>query len=264
MTRPHSGMSLATLTLASSVVALVAVAWAGPAGAQNEPSAESGPSAQQVLEAADRILAPARYTAEITMVARRPDGTSREYAYKVAKSDDDKLLLTFTAPSTLSGHAALRRGSELWRYVPSLKRAMRVSGRSDFESGDFRNADVLRLNLARDYAPKGMKREGDTLVLDLVATSDEAAYDAMRLTVSAKDFMPLKEELFASSGKLLRVLECSSPKDFTSPNGTHRAPSVLKMTNAVAQGRSTEMTIVSLSLEKELPASLFSVESMGR
>jgi outer membrane lipoprotein-sorting protein len=222
------------------------------------------PTAQAVLEAADRILAPARYSADIKMVAKRPDGTAREYAYRVSKSDDDKLLLTFTAPSTLSGHSALRRGSELWRYVPSLKRAMRVSGRSDFESGDFRNADVLRLNLARDYKPKAMTREGDNFVLDLIATNDEAAYDAMKLTVRASDNMPLKEELYASSGKLLRILECSEPKDFPSKNGTHRAPSVLKMTNAVAQGRSTEMTIVSLSLEKELPASLFQVESMGR
>lgn len=228
-----------------------------------EPNEPNEPTARAVLDAADRILAPERYTAQIKMTARRPDGSVRDYSYNVAKSGNDLLRLTFTGPKTLSGHAALRRGAELWRYVPSLKRAMRVSGRADFESGDFRNADVLRLQLARDYEPQSMKRVGDTFVLSLKATTADAAYDAMTLTVRADDFMPLKEELYASSGKLLRVLDCLEPRVFESAGRKHRAPSVFKMTNMVAQGRSTEMVIVSLSLADSLPDSLFAVEALG-
>ncbi|MCC7108079.1 MAG: outer membrane lipoprotein-sorting protein [Deltaproteobacteria bacterium] len=218
------------------------------------------PTGEEVLARVDQILSPEHYTAEIRMTARRPGGETREYTYSVAKSGDDNLKLSFTGPATLSGHAALRRSSELWRYVPSLKRAMRISSRADFESGDFRNADVLRLRLARDYAVKGMRTEGALLVLDLVAKSEDAGYDAMTLWVQAADFLPVKEELYGASGKLLRVLECSAPKDF---NG-HIAPSMLKMSNRVAVGRTTDMEIVTLKREQRMPESTFAVEALGR
>lgn len=218
------------------------------------------PSGDDVLAKVDQILSPEHYSAEIRMKAHRPGGETREYAYRVAKSGDDDLKVTFTAPATLTGHAALRRGSELWRYLPSLKRAMRISSRADFESGDFRNADVLRLRLAHDYQVRTMREDGDRLVLDLVAKTDDAGYDAMTLTVQAADFMPLREELYGASGKLLRVLECGAPKDF----GGHKAPSVLKMTNRVAVGRTTDVEIVSLKLEQRMPESTFAVEALGR
>lgn len=218
------------------------------------------PTGEEVLAKVDQILSPEHYSAEIRMTARRPGGETREYAYKVAKSGDDNLKLSFTAPATLSGHAALRRGSELWRYVPSLKRAMRISSRADFESGDFRNADVLRLRLARDYQVKAMRAEGELLILDLVAKTEDAGYDAMTLSVQAKDYMPVREDLYGASGKLLRVLECSAPKDFHG----HRAPSLLKMTNMVARGRTTDMEIVSLQREERMPESTFAVEALGR
>lgn len=215
---------------------------------------------EEVLAKVDQILSPEHYRAEIHMTARRPGGETREYVYQVAKSGDDNLKLLFTAPATLAGHAALRRGSELWRYVPSLKRAMRISSRADFESGDFRNADVLRLRLARDYLVKAMRADGELLVLDLVAKTEDAGYDAMTLWVRAGDYMPVKEELYGASGKLLRVLECTAPKDFHG----HLAPSVLKMTNMVARGRTTDMEIVSLKREERMPESTFAVEALGR
>lgn len=222
--------------------------------------AAAAPTAEEVLTRVDAILSPEHYRAEIRMTARRPGGEVREYTYTVAKSGDDNLKLSFTAPATMAGHAALRRGSELWRYVPSLKRAMRISSRADFESGDFRNADVLRLRLARDYQAKALRTEGELLVLELVARTDDAGYDAMTLWVQAKDFMPVKEELYGASGKLLRVLECSNPKDFSG----HRAPSLLKMTNMVARGRTTDMEIVTLKREERMPDSTFAVEALGR
>ena len=70
----------------------------------------------------------------------------------------------------------------------------------------------------------------------------------------------MKEELYGASGKLLRVLECSAPKDF---NG-HIAPSMLKMSNRVAVGRTTDMEIVTLKREQRMPESTFAVEALGR
>jgi outer membrane lipoprotein-sorting protein len=228
--------------------------------ADGAAAAVAAPSADTVLRAVDAILAPERYSAVIAMHATRPDGTTNAYSYRVLKSGPDLLLLNFDKPSLLSGHAVLRRGDDLYRYIPSLKRAMRISGRADFESGDFRNADVLRVHLARDYRATSMTVDGDALLLDLTATTNEAAYDRIRLWVSRADFMPLREELYAASGKLLRSLTCSNVKDF----GKHRAPSQYTMVNQVSLGRSTVMTLQSFTIEAAIPDARFSVETMGR
>jgi outer membrane lipoprotein-sorting protein len=230
------------------------------AGAASGMGARPDTSADEVLAVVDRILAPDQYTATIDMVATRPNGVRNQYAYRVYKSGPDLLLLTFDQPAVLAGHSVLRRADDMHRYIPSLKRAMRVSSRSDFESGDFRNADVLRMHLARDYRATSMVVEGEQLVLDLSAHTPEAGYDRIKLWVAKQDFMPLREELFSSSRKLLRTLELTDVRDF----GGHRAPSTFVMRNEVAQGRSTRMTVKSLRIEKSIPESRFSIESMGR
>lgn len=225
------------------------------------PARAEDANARKILNAADAILAPDIYEAEVEMVAYRPDGSKREYGYRVYKSGYDKLLLTFDKPRTLDGHSALRRDDALWRYIPSLKRAMRISSRSDFEGGDFRNADVLRVNLARDYAVTGMKPDKDLLVLDLKAKTPEAAYERIKLWVRKKDNMPIRQELYAASGKLLRSLQTKDPKDLGSG---HVAPSVFEMTNEVAKGRKTIMTVKKLVKKDSIPESRFRKQTMGR
>src|SRR5439155_25677972 len=121
----------------------------------------------------------------------------------------------------------------LFRYLPSLKRSIRVAARDDFESGDFRQADVLRVDLKSDYKIVEMKSDGDARVLQLVAATPNAAYDKVTFRVRASDSIPMREEFFTTAGKKLRTLELSDATDF----GGHTRPATLKMTNEITQGR---------------------------
>jgi len=236
--------------LALSVVLLIAL-----------PSLVSAsPSAEDVLAKANAIVAPEAYKATIEMVALRKDGTTKTYLFTTAKQGTDKIRLTFEAPKTLSGHEILRLGDDLWRYVPSLKRSMRIASRDDFEAGDFRNADVLRVDLVRDYKITSMKEDDSTWILDLSASTKQAGYDRIVYTVRKADYMPLQQEFYASSGKQLRTLTFSSPTLF----GKHTRPSKVKMVNELAKGQYTEMTIQSFDVVDSIPSRIFQRESLGR
>lgn len=223
-------------------------------------AAHASPTAAEVLAKASAIVAPNAYKASVGMVANRKDGTKKTYAFKTAKQGSDKLRLTFAEPKTLAGHEILRLGDDLWRYVPSLKRSMRIASRDDFEAGDFRNADVLRVDIVRDYKVSSMKEVGANYVLDLAAATKQAGYDRVLYTIRKADFMPLSQEFFASSGKKLRSLTFSDAKKY----GSHTRPSKVKMVNELAKGQFTEMTINAFEVVGSIPDKTFRKESLGR
>lgn len=218
------------------------------------------PSPREVLATVEGIVAPPAYEARIEMVAHRPGGDEKRYVYRVWKKGDDRLRLDFDEPRVLSGHSALRRGDDLFRYIPSLRRSMRISAREDFEGGDFRNADILRVNLSRDYSVTRMQREDDQYVLDLEARSREASYDRVRLWVRARDLMPVQQHFFTRSGRLLRTLSYGEPRRY----GDHVRPSRLVMRNAVTRGSYTVLRLLSFDVVDDIRESRFRVDSLGR
>jgi len=243
-------MTMRNLTLAVTLVlALPSPVWASP-------------TADEILAKATAIVAPEAYRATVQMVALRKDGTTKNYLFKTAKQGPDRIRLTFEEPKTLSGHEILRIDDDLWRYVPSLKRSMRIASRDDFEAGDFRNADVLRVDIVRDYKVTSMQEDDSKTnwILDLSATTKQAGYDRIVYTIRESDFMPLQQEFYAFSGKKLRTLTYSDPATF----GKHVRPAKLKMVNELAKGQVTEMTVQSFEVVDSIPPKTFQRESLGR
>jgi len=246
-------MTMRNLTITTLAATLIGVL-ARPA------PADSAPTPDEVLAKANAVVAPEVYRATVQMVASRKDGTSKTYVFKTAKQGADKLRLSFDEPKTLAGHEILRLGDDLWRYVPSLKRSMRVASRDDFEAGDFRNADVLRVDLVRDYKITAMTQDDAHWILDLGASTKQAGYDRIVFTVRKPDAMPLTQEFYASSGKKLRSLTFSNPTAF----GKHIRPSKVTMVNELTKGQSSEMTIQGFEVVDAIPAKTFQRESLGR
>jgi len=243
--------------LCGALASGAAPVWSNPISSPAQPATTNGDT---VLAKANAIVAPTAYRATVQMVAQRKDGSAKTYVFKTAKQGGDKLRLSFDEPKTLAGHELLRLGDDLWRYVPSLKRSMRIASRDDFEAGDFRNADVLRVDLARDYKVSAITDIGESWRLELTAATPQAGYDRILYTVRKSDFMPLQQEFFASSGKKLRSLTFSAPASF----GGHIRPSKVMMVNELTKGQSTEMTIQSFEVVDAIPDKTFQRESLGR
>ncbi len=218
----------------------------------------------------DAVMAPLGYEAKVTMTAWREDGSSRTYAMTVQKSGDDKVRVSFSAPKSAVGQEMLRQGENLWVYMPSLKRAVRLASRESFMGGDFNNADVLRVHWQTDYnatvstasspgAPEA------TVELELKAKVPDASWDTIRLWMtneSASSSMPVKAEFYAASGKLLRTLEFKDVKAFGKDPSSAR-PSRLLMQNALVPTRKSEMSWQSIDAGA-IADKRFTLDDLGR
>jgi outer membrane lipoprotein-sorting protein len=223
-------------------------------------SLAASPSADEILARADAILAPDRFESDATMTTVRANGDQRAFTMHVFKSGDDMHRIRFLTPADDKGSEVLRNGDEMWNYLPNLKRALKISGKQEFHGGDFSNADVLRSNLAKDYTPTLTKTTADEYELSLKAKNDQVAYDSIKYWLSKKDNMPLRQEFYTSSGKLVRKLEFQDVKTF----GKLTRPSKLMMYNMLNQARHSEMVITDFQVKPQLNDGLFKLASLGR
>jgi negative regulator of sigma E activity len=97
-------------------------------------------------------------------------------------------------------------------------------------------------------------------VVELTATVDDVAYHKMRLWVDKERWVPLKEELFAKSGKLLKKLELM---DVTSINGRW-FPRRMIFKDMLKTGKGTELIIEEIEFDREIPEYIFSKASLRK
>ena len=246
-------------------VALVLACVAG-LGATRASAANPAEDAGTYLKRFDAVMSPQFFEADMRMVAHREDGSTRTYKMRVQKAGTEKFRSSFLEPSSAKGQEMLRNGDNMWLYMPNLKRAVRVASRDSFMGGDFNNADVLRVNYEADYtATLGTSEDPKLVMLELKAKGPQVAYDVIKLWMTTeKDSQPVRSELYASSGKLLRTVEFSEVKDFGSGKGTWRRPAKVVMKNALVPARFSEMFWDSASVKDEISSQRFVLDDLGR
>ncbi len=226
------------------------------------PALAAEPSAEDILKKYDSIMGPVSYEAETAMTATREDGTTRTYAMRMMKKDDDKFRIWFNEPASVKGQEILRLGDNSWVYIPNLKRATRIANRDNFQGGDFNNADVLRVNYTKDYtATLGKSDVPDTYLVELKAKNAETAYDAIKLWVRAGDFQPVKGQYFGTSGQMIRSAAFTDYKEL---DKGYTRPTRIVMQNELVKARKSEMKMKSLKLNVDVPVQRFTQADLGK
>lgn len=219
------------------------------------------PTADELLKRYDQVMSPKTFDGLLLMVAHRQDDTTRTYKFRALKSEDDKIRTWFYEPAAAKGQEMLRVGDNMWVYMPNLKRALRLASRDSFQGGDFNNGDVLRVNYVADYAAKLLSSEDNKeWLLDLTAKTKEAAYDHIKLWMTKDRQQPTRAEYYAASGKLLRSAKFEDVKNFHG----HERPAHITMRNELATKRYSEMTMLDLKLNIDVPAQRFVLDDLGR
>ncbi len=220
------------------------------------------PSAADLMKKYDNIMGPANFQAVTLMSAHRDDGTTRAYKMEVLKKGSEHFLVNFSEPAAVKGQQMLRSGDNLWVYMPSLKRAVRLANRDSFQGGDFNNADVLRVNYEADYAGSvtADPARPDAHVLELKAKTTNASYDKIKLWMRKADLLPVKGEYYTVSGKMLRMAEFSDFRDF----GGIKRPGKIVMKNMLATQRYSTMQWESFDPKYDPPSTKFSLDNLGK
>jgi outer membrane lipoprotein-sorting protein len=93
----------------------------------------------------------------------------------------------------------------------------------------------------------------EVFVLKLVAKVDDTAYHSRKVWIDGQRYIPLREELFAKSGQLLKRTTLS---DVNQIDGRWY-PMTIRFKDMLKRGDGTEMKVISIKFDEDIPDYLF-------
>lgn len=227
-------------------------------------SAPARADAESILAQVNSHLNFPDSTLTMQMVVVKGDKEQKSYLMKVRKKDSERLLIDFLQPDREKGRKLLRVGDKMWMYLPDLGKSIVISARQSFLGSSLSNGDLLRSDLVADYTPSLLREEtlgGEAAqVLELRAKSPQVAYDRIVLWVAKSSSLPLREEFYTRSGKLIKVLHFSTPVTL----GGVLVQSEMRIESELNKTESTLLTLRELALDQKLAPALFLKDGLDR
>lgn len=205
---------------------------------------------------------------EMTIEIIRPKWT-RSMSLKSWSQGDDLSLMTLTAPAKDAGTAFLKRNKEVWNWVPSIERSIKMPPSMMMQSWmgtDLKNDDLVRESSnVTDYNHKILK---DTVIagrtcwkIELIPKPDApVVWGKIYAFVDQKDYVQMRAEQYDEDGYLVNILSSSEIKEM---DGVVMATR-LEFIPAEKPGNMTVMHIDDIKFNEDFEDSFFTVQNMKR
>jgi len=223
------------------------------------------PDANAILQKIDDNLSSENriFESSMTIHGRRASRTITSRSYVAG---DKKSFTEYISPPREQGTKMLKLENQLWIYSPSTDRTIQISGHmlrqsvmgSDLSYEDMMDDRKLTETYTAVVSGTGVTDERATWVLELKAKVDDVAYATRKLWVDKERFVPLKEELFAKSGQLLKR---SVMSDVVQLEGRWFPMTVLYK-DMLKQGDGTEFKVTDIKFNQDIPDYIFTKASL--
>jgi len=192
----------------------------------------------------------------------------REKRMEMYAEGSEKSFAEFTYPARDSGVKYLKLGDQMWMYLPSVEKVIKIAGhmlRQSMMGSDYSYEDALESGeLLEKYkvtlAGKEKIGNKEAYVLELTARVKDVTYYKRKLWVDIDTFIPLKEELYAKSGKLLKVSETEKIGKF----GGRSYPTKSVLRNLLRKDSRTEFIVTKAEFDADIPAEIFTERNLSR
>ncbi|WP_182018369.1 outer membrane lipoprotein-sorting protein [Vibrio diabolicus] len=171
-------------------------------------------SAFDIVQKSDQAMRGKSSYSEATMKIVRPDW-SRSMTMKSWTKGTELSLVLVTAPAKDKGSASLKRHREMWNWVPSIERVIKIAPSMLSQSwmgSDFTNDDLInQSSIVVDYQHQLLQSEtfdGDRVwVVDALAKPDApVVWSKVRLWISQTSLLQRKVEFYDEFDELVNVL----------------------------------------------------------
>ena len=225
------------------------------------------PDGQDIIKRIDQNLSSENrvFTSKMIIHGRR---NSRTVESKTWTSGEKKSYTEYLFPARDQGTKMLKLDDQLWIYSPSTDRIIQIAGhmlRQSVMGSDLSYEDLMEDNkLTNHYnaAVLGTEKIGERScwIVKLTAFDPEIAYQVKKLWVDCERYIPLKEELFAKSGTLLKRTELS---DVVNLNGRW-FPKKIMFKDMLKEGEGTEFVIENIQFNIVIPNYVFSKANLKK
>jgi outer membrane lipoprotein-sorting protein len=212
----------------------------------------------QLLKQVDRNLNPESYEMYRKLINVEPDGRKKEFTLFSIKKGADKVAALFLAPASDKGRSTLRLGDNMWLYIPSVGKPIRITSLQSVVGGVFNNADILSLDYAAEYDVERVEESGREYLLYLKAKTKEVAYDRLKMWADKENQLPTKIECLTEKNLLIKTLYFKDRKDF---GGGIVRPSVIETDSPLYKGYKSIMIFAKIK-KKDFKDEVFTLTFM--
>lgn len=224
--------------------------------------------ATEIIKKMDQKMRGETQKAEVTMTIVRPSW-SREVSMKSWSKGTEYSMILITAPARDEGTAFLKRGNEIWNWVPSVGRTIKMPPSMMSQSwmgSDFTNDDLVReSSVITDYEHELVDEEdisGYECYKIRMTPKPEApvVWDHVDIWVSKDDYLQLKTEFYDEFGDLINVMHGMDVREL----GGRIIPAKMEMIPQDKEGHKTILETKSVEFNEPIPENFFSVQNMRR
>lgn len=218
------------------------------------------PDAKKILDKVDQNMSSKNRVFESTMII---NGTrnKRTITSKTWSEGDRRSFTEFLSPAREQGTKMLKLEGQLWIYSPSTDRTIQIAGhllRQSVMGSDLSYEDMMddrKLTDVYNASVSGEEKIGDrnTWVLELKAKVTDATYESRKIWIDEERFVPLREELFAKSGQLLKRTDLKN----VVKTDSRWFPTTVIYKDMLKQGEGTEFIISSIKFNQNIPEYIF-------
>ena len=218
-------------------------------------------SVQDIIKAMDNNLnAKSRVmTSKMVVHGRRASRTIKSRSWVVGI---DLAFTEYLSPPREAGTKMLKDGDKLWTYSPQTDRVIQISGhllRQSVMGSDMSYKDMMEdrplMDLYEATLESSVEIDGrDHWIVLLTAKVKGLSYPMRRAWIDKEYLLPMKEELYAKSGKLLKT---STMDGIKKVQGRWFPSRFIFKDELKRNSKGTEWIIEEIEFDTEIPDSRF-------
>ena len=231
-------------------------------------SAVQAQDIKDIIRKADEKFRGNSSKGEMTMIIERPSW-SRTVSMKSWTLGNDYSLIYITAPAKEKGQVFLKRGKEMWNWVPNIERMIKIPPSMMMQSwmgSDFTNDDLVsQSSLVKDYTHKLLGEETiegyNCYKVELIPHDDApVVWGKIIMWISKSDLLWLKTEYYDEDNLLVNIENLSEIKKMDD----RTMPTRMEMIPVEEEGNKTIMIFKNMKFNIKLKESFFSQQNMKR
>ncbi len=215
---------------------------------------------KKILDKVDQNMSSENRMFESTMTIHGKRN-SRSISSRSWSEGSQKSFTEYLSPASEKGTKMLKLEKQLWIYSPTTDRTIQISGhmlRQSVMGSDLSYEDMMEDRKLTDvYAAKlvGEEKIGDrnTWVLELTAVVEDIAYYKQKVWIDTEKYVPLRQELFAKSGQILKRMELQEVKMIES----RWFPTLVIYKDMLKEGKGTEFRMTNIKFNVKIPDYIF-------
>lgn len=228
---------------------------------------EQSQDATEILNRVDKNINSNTSITKSNMIiyGRRNSRTVTSIGYS---QGENKSFAEYLAPEREKGTKMLKLENNLWIYSPSTDRTIQLSGhmlKQSLMGSDLSYEDMMEnRKLTEMYNSHVIGTDTidgrETWILQLEAKVEDVSYHSRKIWVDTQRYVPLREELYAKSGQLLKKTEL---KDVKKIDGRWY-PTKMNYKDMLKDGKGTDFIVLEIEFDTPIAPYIFTKASLKK